>query len=84
MAAYPEMPCQELVELITEYLEGTLSAVDRQRFEEHLQSCRHCRNYLEQIRQTIRALGRLPEAAIPDNVKSELLQTFRDWKQRGA
>ena len=83
MAAYPEMPCQELVELITEYMEGTLSEVDRLRFDQHLAECRHCRNYLWQMRRTIRALGALPEETIPENVKSELLRAFRDWKARG-
>ena len=83
MAAYLEMPCQELVELITDYLEGALSEVDRLRFEQHLGDCRHCRTYLLQMRQTIQALGKLPEETIPDEVKSELLQAFRDWKARG-
>ena len=85
MDSYPEMPCQELVELITDYLEGALPYVDRERFEEHLKSCRHCRTYLEQMRQTIRALGRLPEASIPEKAKAELLEAFRDWhKSKGA
>ena len=85
MASYPEMPCQELVELLTDYLEGALSQVDRERFEEHLKSCRHCRTYVEQMRQTIRALGRLPEASIPEKAKAELLEAFRNWnKGKGA
>jgi anti-sigma factor RsiW len=71
-----EMPCKELVELVTEYLEGTLPSTDRARFEEHLRSCRHCRTYLEQMRETIRALGSLPEESLPERVKQELLQTF--------
>ena len=82
MAPYPEMPCQELVELITEYLEGTLSEADGLRFEQHLAECRHCQAYLLQMRQTIQALGKLAEETIPDQVKSELLQAFRDWKTR--
>jgi predicted anti-sigma-YlaC factor YlaD len=81
MASYPEMPCQELVELVTDYLEGALSHVDRERFEEHLKSCRHCRTYLEQMRQTIRALGRLAETSIPEKAKRELLEAFRDWNK---
>jgi anti-sigma factor RsiW len=85
MAGYPEMPCQELVELITDYLEGALSYVDRERFEEHLKACRHCRTYLEQMRQTIRALGGLPETSIPEKAKAELLEAFRGWnKSKGA
>ena len=83
MVAHPEMPCRELVELITDYLEGTLSEVDRLRFEQHLAECRHCRTYLLQMRQTIQALGKLPEETIPDEVKSQLLRAFRDWKARG-
>lgn len=85
MTDYPEMPCQELVELITDYVEGALSDVDRDRFEEHLKNCRHCRTYLEQMRQTIRALGRLPETSIPESAKAELIAAFRDWnKSQGA
>jgi predicted anti-sigma-YlaC factor YlaD len=81
MASYPEMPCQELVEVITDYLEGALSEIDRVRFEEHLKNCRHCRTYLEQMRQTIRALGRLPETSIPERAKAELLEAFRGWNK---
>jgi predicted anti-sigma-YlaC factor YlaD len=55
-----EMTCKELVELVTEYLEGTLSALDCGRFEEHLAECPGCHTYLQQMRQTIRVLGRLP------------------------
>ena len=83
MAAYLEMPCQELVELITDYLEGALSEVDRLRFEQHLAECRHCRTCLLQMRQTIQALGTLAEETIPDEVKFQLLRAFRDWKARG-
>ena len=55
------MPCRELVELVTDYLEDRLSPIDRARFEAHLTECEACRTYLEQFRQTIRVLGRLPE-----------------------
>jgi anti-sigma factor RsiW len=56
------MTCQELVELVTEYLEGTLPGPDRQRFEEHLAECPHCVAYLEQMRITIGLVGRLPRS----------------------
>lgn len=75
------LSCNEIVELVTEYLEGTLSANDRARFEEHLQSCEPCRIYLEQMRQTIRALGRLPAESISEHAKQVLLQAFRNWKK---
>ena len=75
-----EMTCQELVELVTEYLEGTLAPSERQRFEAHLGRCDGCTTYLEQMRHLIAALGRLTEESIPEQVKQNLLQAFRDWK----
>jgi anti-sigma factor RsiW len=75
-----EMTCKELVEVVTDYLEGELSAVDRRRFEEHLEECPYCRIYLEQMRTTIRTLGRLSEESIPRDARAELLNAFRDWK----
>lgn len=75
------LSCSELVELVTEYLEGTLSARDRVRFEEHLQRCEPCRIYLEQMRQTIRALGRLSRESISEQAKRVLLRAFRNWKK---
>ena len=76
-----EMTCQELVELVTEYFEGTLSPTDRARFEAHLPNCRGCRNYLEQMRQTIRSAGRLSEETISPEAMDTLLTRFRDWKR---
>jgi anti-sigma factor RsiW len=54
-----EMTCQELVELVTYYLEGSLSGGDRVRFERHMAACAHCVVYLEQMRITIRIVARL-------------------------
>jgi anti-sigma factor RsiW len=77
----PEMTCQELVELVTEYLEGTLSENDKARFQAHLKDCDGCETYLAQMRLTIRALGRLTEESIPMDAQRKLLKTFRDWKK---
>jgi anti-sigma factor RsiW len=79
-----EMTCRELVELVTEYLEGTLSAEDRERFEEHLTACPWCVNYLEQIELTVRTLGRLDEHSLSAEAREALLAAFRDWKRSGA
>ena len=79
--ATDEMTCKELVELITEFLEGTLSALDCTRFEEHLPECSGCRTYLQQMRQTIRVLGRLPEESLSPDSREELLRAFRTWKR---
>ncbi len=81
MSVPSEMACKELVELVTEYLEGTLPSTDRQRFEDHLKDCPHCVTYLYQIRQTIRALGRLTEEDLSPDAKRDLLRIFRDWKK---
>jgi anti-sigma factor RsiW len=78
----PEMPCRELVELITDYLEDRLSPVDRRRFEAHLATCEACATYMEQFRQTVRALGRLPEESLSSEARSTLLAAFRDWPRR--
>jgi len=75
-----ELNCKELVELITAYLEGTLPADERTRFDAHLPHCSGCRNYLQQMRLTIRTLGTLSEASIPPVARQRLLSVFCDWK----
>ena len=76
-----DLTCQELVELVTEYLEGTLPAAERLRFEAHLAKCTGCRNYLEQMRQTIATLGKLTEESIPAGDRETLLDLFRNWRK---
>jgi anti-sigma factor RsiW len=76
------LSCQELVELVTAYLEGALSAEDHARFEDHLATCGTCQVYLEQMRTTIRLAGRLTPDAIPADAEQELLEAFRSWKLR--
>jgi anti-sigma factor RsiW len=75
------MPCQELVEVVTDYLEGRLSPVDRARFEEHIADCEYCETYLEQMHQTIRTLGRIPEESLSDDARETLLSAFRSWRR---
>ena len=82
MPASDDLSCRDLVELITEYLEGTLPAADRKRFEEHLGICPPCQTYLDQMRQTLRALGRLPRESVSEDARRALLHTFRDWKKQ--
>jgi anti-sigma factor RsiW len=78
-----EMPCQELVELVTEYLEDRLSAVDRARFEAHIAECEYCATYLEQMRITIRTLGRIPEESLSGEARDALMSAFRSWREAG-
>ena len=77
-----EMPCRELVELVTEYLEDRLSPGDRERFEAHLVECEACRTYLAQFRETVRVLGRLPEESLSADARERLLAAFRGWSRR--
>ena len=78
------MRCREMVELMTDYLEGALGPADRARFEEHIAGCDGCRGYLEQMRITMRTVGRLAEEDIPEPLQSELLKAFRDWRSGGV
>ncbi len=78
----PEMACRELVELVTDYLEDRLSVVDRTRFEAHIADCEHCATYLEQMQQTIRTLGRIPEESLSDDARETLLTAFRSWRRQ--
>lgn len=75
------LTCKELTELVTEYVEGRQSFVDRMRFELHLGMCRHCRAYLRQMRVTIDTIGHLPEESIRPEIREQLLARFRDWKR---
>jgi len=69
--------CKEVVELITDYLEGRLSEERRADVEAHLQLCDPCLVYIEQMRQTIRALGHVPLDSLSGDAKSTLLDAFR-------
>lgn len=73
------LTCQQLTELVTDYLENRLSFMNRVRFRVHLGMCRHCRAYLSQMKHTIRTLGKLPAKEIPADVRNELLARFRHW-----
>lgn len=83
MSAPPpeEMSCRELVEVITEYLEGTLPGDARERFEAHLAECPYCANYLEQMRATIEALGELQEESLDEKTREGLVEAFRGWRR---
>jgi anti-sigma factor RsiW len=79
MSQLQQLTCQELVELVTDYLEGALEPAAHARFEEHVAGCDGCDTYLEQIRLTISLVGRLrPEHLGPD-AEERLLDAFRAW-----
>lgn len=75
-----ELRCQELIELVTDYLEATMLPVDQLRFEQHLARCDACASYLSEIRKTIKASATLGQEWITPTAKAQLLAAFRTWK----
>ena len=75
-----DLTCKEVVEIVSDYLEGALSAEDRARFDAHLTVCDGCHTYVEQMRETIRLSGMLTEEQVPVEQRERLRQAFRDWK----
>lgn len=80
MGVRGQITCQEIVEIVTEYLEGTLPPEERVRFEQHLLTCDLCVMYLDQMRETIRIAGRLTADALAPEQKELLLAAFRTWR----
>ena len=78
------LSCQELVELVTDYVEGVLGAGELARFEEHLAACAKCRAYLKQLRQTIELTGSLTVDDLTPEAEETLLDAFRTWRLAGA
>jgi hypothetical protein len=78
------LTCRELVELVTDYLEGRLPRDERTRFEMHLCYCDWCVTYLEQLRAVLRATGRLSEDSVDPGARGALLDAFRGWKKDKA
>lgn len=73
------MDCNELVELVTAYLDGSLDSETRSRFDMHLLECDGCENYLQQFRATISTLGRA-RGDLDPAFRDRLLAAFRDWR----
>ena len=78
-----DLSCKELVEVITDYLEETMAAEDRRRFETHLDICPFCVTYLDQMRQTIAIVGGLREESIAAGSRERVLAAFHGWRNAG-
>jgi predicted anti-sigma-YlaC factor YlaD len=77
-----DFPCNELVEMVTDYLDGAMEAGDARRLEEHLSACPGCSSVREQFRVILRVSGQLAEADVrqlPDTERDPLLEAFRNW-----
>jgi anti-sigma factor RsiW len=81
--AVREISCQEIVELVTDYLEGALPRGELKAFEQHLAGCPHCTNYLDQMRQAMKLTGRLTEESLEPELRTKLLEAFRDFERGG-
>lgn len=75
-----EMTCRQMVELVTDYLEGRLGAADRTRFEAHLEMCEGCQAYVAQMRALVGEMGGTPPVELPPALQRDLLAAFRDWR----
>jgi anti-sigma factor RsiW len=78
------MTCKELVELVTDYLEGRLPEQQRLKFEDHLSCCPPCATYIDQIKSVGRVAGRLKERDVPVPIKDALLEALRHWKSHSC
>jgi len=72
--------CQEVVELVTGYLDQALPADEAALFEQHVNFCDGCEWYLDQMRATVATVGRIEEEDVPPAAREKLLLAFRDWK----
>jgi anti-sigma factor RsiW len=76
-----DIACQELVELVTEYLEGALPPDEAAAVDQHLADCDPCLRYLDQMRATVAALGMVPAErvteSLPEQTINSLLAAFR-------
>jgi anti-sigma factor RsiW len=77
-----EISCQEIVELVTDYLEGALSRDERKAFEAHIAGCANCTSYLDQMRQAIRLTGQLTEESLEPELRSQLVDAFRSFRRQ--
>ena len=76
------LACRELVELVSDYLEGALPDAHRSRFEAHIAGCDACVVYVRQMRETLSVMGSIPPESLSGEAERELRDAFRDWRER--
>lgn len=77
MTGADEMECAEVVELVSDYLDGALSDPEARRVAEHLEDCPGCQAYFEQVRAAAEGVARVESASLPPDVRAKLLDAFR-------
>jgi anti-sigma factor RsiW len=81
----PDVACQDVVQLITEYLDGELPDDVRAQVDEHLVGCDGCQNVLAQWRTVIALAGRLTEADVDNTdeiTRDRLISIVRGLRRR--
>jgi anti-sigma factor RsiW len=79
-----EVTCRDVVEVVTAYLEDSMSADERAAFEDHLALCDGCVRYVRQIERTIELVGKVHEESLSPQTRQGLLNAFADWKRFGG
>ena len=82
MSDLDDIACRELVELVSDYFEGALTAADRARVESHVARCGNCAAYVRQMRETVTLLGQLPMQTLSSQTEARLLVAFRERHAR--
>jgi anti-sigma factor RsiW len=80
IAVRASLSCQELVELVSDYLDGRLGRRTRRRVRRHLAACDGCTEYVEQMRRTLDVLGTVPAETLSEEAQRVLLEAFRTWR----
>lgn len=75
----PDIECRQAVELVSDYLDRSLSRRQRRRLERHLAGCPNCAAYLEQMRVTIALTGAIEPEDLDPEVLERLLDVFRKF-----
>lgn len=75
-----DLTCQQLVELVTDYLENSLTEEERWRFLAHLDGCLGCQIHLDQTRMTVRALAADSDDSVAPGAEDRLVDLYRRWK----
>ena len=79
--SHEHITCQEVVELVTDYLDDAMSAEEASLFEQHLNFCDGCVWYVDQLKTTISTAARIREEDLPPEARERLLAAFRDWRR---
>jgi anti-sigma factor RsiW len=77
-----DLACQKVVEIVSDYLDGSMAGGMRRRFEAHLERCPYCTEYVEQLREVGAALHGLAAESIEPARRDALLDAFRGWHEQ--